>query len=95
MNRVRGPSSINKSRATPQTLCQKCLQRDKSRKIMQFKIQANLPSRHYSFECKATTQERPYTSRPSRTQQLANPKLIPSLTNEVPIELLRKWVVHT
>ncbi|KAM0344574.1 hypothetical protein ACHAPU_007348 [Fusarium lateritium] len=38
--------------------------------------------RHYSYECKASTQERPYASRPSRSQQLRNPKLVPKLTNE-------------
>ncbi|ESU16743.1 hypothetical protein FGSG_10073 [Fusarium graminearum PH-1] len=38
--------------------------------------------RHYSYECKATAQERPYVSRPSRSQQLRNPKLVPKLTNE-------------
>ncbi|PYH82129.1 hypothetical protein BO82DRAFT_383180 [Aspergillus uvarum CBS 121591] len=37
---------------------------------------------HYSYECKATAQERPYMSRPSRTQQLQNPKLRPQLTND-------------
>ncbi|KAK6720367.1 hypothetical protein SNK05_003475 [Fusarium graminearum] len=37
---------------------------------------------HYSYECKATAQERPYVSRPSRSQQLRNPKLVPKLTNE-------------
>ena len=47
-------------------------------------------SRHYSYECKATAQERPYTSRPSRTQQLLNPKLAPKLNSDVPNELLRK-----
>ncbi|KAH8782586.1 hypothetical protein BGZ57DRAFT_758805, partial [Hyaloscypha finlandica] len=46
--------------------------------------------RHYSYECKAVAQERPYVSRPSRTQQLLNPKLVPKLTSEVPQELLRK-----
>jgi len=45
---------------------------------------------HYSFECKAVAQERPYVSRPSRTQQLLNPKLVPKLTSDVPQELLRK-----
>ncbi|KXJ91168.1 zinc knuckle-domain-containing protein [Microdochium bolleyi] len=39
---------------------------------------------HYTYECKATAQERPYVPRPSRTQQLFNPKLVPKLTNEVP-----------
>ncbi|KAJ5587873.1 uncharacterized protein N7459_003638 [Penicillium hispanicum] len=45
--------------------------------------------RHYSYECKATAQERPYTSRPSRTQQLQNPRLMPKLSTEVPNDLLR------
>ncbi|KAL9138540.1 MAG: hypothetical protein Q9175_000222 [Cornicularia normoerica] len=47
-------------------------------------------SRHYSYECKAPAQERPYTSRPSRTQQLINPKLVPKLTSDTPNDLLRK-----
>lgn len=34
---------------------------------------------HYSYECKASLQSRPYTSRASRTQQLRNPKLKPML----------------
>lgn len=62
-----------RSKATADTLCQKCLKRG-----------------HYSYECKATAQERPYQSRPSRTQQLLNPKLKPKLTTEVPEDLLRK-----
>ncbi|KAI0440224.1 zinc knuckle-domain-containing protein [Xylaria telfairii] len=37
---------------------------------------------HYSYECKASTQERPYVARPSRTQQLFNPKLAPKLASE-------------
>jgi ribosomal protein L34E len=45
---------------------------------------------HYSYECTASTQERPYKSRPSRTQQLLNPKLKPKLTTEVPEDLVRK-----
>jgi len=36
---------------------------------------------HYSYECKAAAQERPYTARPSRGQQLLNPNLRPKLTN--------------
>ncbi|KAI5289473.1 hypothetical protein KEM54_003795 [Ascosphaera aggregata] len=40
--------------------------------------------RHYSYECRASTQERPYVSRPSRTKQLANPKLRPELTKDIP-----------
>ncbi|KAI1812533.1 zinc knuckle-domain-containing protein [Poronia punctata] len=39
---------------------------------------------HYSYECKASAQERPYIPRPSRTQQLFNPKLVPKLTSETP-----------
>jgi hypothetical protein len=61
------------SKASADTLCQKCLKRG-----------------HYSYECKASTQERPYKSRPSRTQQLLNPKLKPKLTTEVPEDLVRK-----
>ncbi|KAI0842667.1 hypothetical protein F5Y06DRAFT_258226 [Hypoxylon sp. FL0890] len=45
---------------------------------------------HYSYECKASTQERPYVSRPSRTQQLFNPKLVPKLTSDVPDNLQKK-----
>ncbi|KAL2352772.1 zinc knuckle-domain-containing protein [Cryomyces antarcticus] len=45
---------------------------------------------HYSYECKAQAQDRPYISRPSRTQQLLNPKLVPQLTSDVPNDLLRK-----
>ncbi|RKF64886.1 hypothetical protein OnM2_015025 [Erysiphe neolycopersici] len=45
---------------------------------------------HYSYECKAATHERPYISRPSRTQQLLNPNLVPKLSNEVPHDLLIK-----
>ncbi|KAK0728612.1 zinc knuckle-domain-containing protein [Lasiosphaeria miniovina] len=45
---------------------------------------------HYSYECKAAPQERPYIARPSRTQQLFNPKLLPKLSNEVPDALQRK-----
>ncbi|PYH41541.1 zinc finger CCHC-type containing 10 [Aspergillus saccharolyticus JOP 1030-1] len=44
---------------------------------------------HYSYECKVTAQERPYMSRPSRTQQLQNPKLRPQLTNDAYKDALR------
>lgn len=73
MIRPRGPFSSAPSKASPQTLCQKCLKRG-----------------HYSYECKSSTQERPYASRPSRSQQLTNPKLLPKLTSDVPNDLLRK-----
>ena len=62
-----------RSKASADTLCQKCLQRG-----------------HYSYECKAPAQERPYKSRPSRTQQLLNPQLKPKLNTHVPDDLLRK-----
>ncbi|KAH7149486.1 zinc knuckle-domain-containing protein [Dactylonectria estremocensis] len=45
---------------------------------------------HYSYECKASAQDRPYVSRPSRSQQLRNPKLVPKLTNDSPNPLERK-----
>ncbi|KAB5535088.1 zinc knuckle-domain-containing protein [Coniochaeta sp. 2T2.1] len=45
---------------------------------------------HYSYECKASAQERPYVPRPSRTQQLLNPKLVPKLNTEVLDDLLQK-----
>jgi len=73
MIRSRGPFSGGPSKASPQTLCQKCLKKG-----------------HYSYECKATTQERPYASRPSRTQQLNNPKLAPKLLSDIPNGLLQK-----
>ncbi|KAI0012245.1 zinc knuckle-domain-containing protein [Xylariaceae sp. FL0662B] len=38
---------------------------------------------HYSYECKVSTQDRPYIPRPSRTQQLLNPRLVPKLTSDV------------
>ncbi|RKK19917.1 hypothetical protein BFJ63_vAg10701 [Fusarium oxysporum f. sp. narcissi] len=47
---------------------------------------------HYSYECKATAQERPYVSRPSRSQQFRNPKLVPKLTNETLNPLEKKLV---
>ncbi|KAK0635635.1 hypothetical protein B0T17DRAFT_503147 [Bombardia bombarda] len=51
---------------------------------------SNAKKRHYSYDCKAAPQERPYVPRPSRTQQLFNPKLLPKLSNEVPDALMRK-----
>jgi len=45
---------------------------------------------HYSYECKTAPQERPYKARPSRTQQLLNPKLVPRLTSDTPDSLQRK-----
>ncbi|KAK5697017.1 hypothetical protein LTR17_024084 [Elasticomyces elasticus] len=39
---------------------------------------------HYSYECTSAKQERPYVSRPSRTQQLLNPKLAPKIIEAPP-----------
>jgi len=91
MNRYRGPPSNNASKAGANTLCQKCLKRDMYYEIRLLLPSANLALRHYSFECKAAVQERPYISRPSRTQQLHNPKLTPQLNSDVPNDLLRKY----
>ena len=74
MNRYSGPPS----KATPSTLCQKCLERG-----------------HYSYECKAKAQQRPYRSRPSRTQQLFNPDLRPKLASDTPDPVLRQCVHRT
>ncbi|RDW76263.1 uncharacterized protein DSM5745_06255 [Aspergillus mulundensis] len=41
------------------------------------------------YECKVTAQERPYLARPSRTQQLQNPKLRPQLTTDIPSDAVR------
>ncbi|OOQ84031.1 hypothetical protein PEBR_31949 [Penicillium brasilianum] len=72
MNRYRNAPGLRSgpSKASPTTLCQKCLKRD-------------------IYECKATAQERPYTARPSRTQQLLNPRLMPKLSEDVPTDLER------
>ncbi|GAB7330226.1 hypothetical protein MBLNU13_g01886t1 [Cladosporium sp. NU13] len=45
---------------------------------------------HFSYECKASQQDRPYISRPSRTQQLANPKLAAKITNAAPKDEIPK-----
>ncbi|EZF72884.1 hypothetical protein H105_05160 [Trichophyton soudanense CBS 452.61] len=71
MNRYRNiPGRAAPSKATPTTVCQKCLKKD-------------------SYECTTQLQERPYGARPSRTQQLSNPRLRPQLSTEVPNDLLR------
>ncbi|KAH8666412.1 zinc knuckle-domain-containing protein [Xylariales sp. PMI_506] len=54
------------------------------------KCQKCLKTGHYSYECKASVQDRPYIPRPSRTQQLQNPKLVPKLTEAAPPELQKK-----
>ena len=80
------------SKATPSTLCQKCLKRDMLIPPMPSLGSTNIFLRHFSYECKALAQERPYVARPSRTQQLMNPKLVPQLTSDVPNDLNRKYV---
>ncbi|TVY38302.1 hypothetical protein LSUB1_G003692 [Lachnellula subtilissima] len=42
---------------------------------------------------KCLKKDRPYVPRPSRTQQLLNPKLVPKLTSDVPNDLSKKFVV--
>jgi hypothetical protein len=92
MNQYQGISVRGSSKATASTLCQKCLKRDKPNNPLERNSVLTVILRHYSFECKAVAQERPYVSRPSRTQQLLNPKLVPKLTSDVPQDLLRKYV---
>ncbi|KAK1717067.1 hypothetical protein BDP67DRAFT_382774, partial [Colletotrichum lupini] len=71
--------------------CQKCLKRDKSTsKRYVANIKLTLTERHYSYECKESATARPYVSRPSRTQQLRNPKLMPKLSNDTPDDAQRK-----
>jgi Zinc knuckle len=43
---------------------------------------------HYSYECKASLQDRPYASRPSRSQMFKNPKLAPPLASDKPNDLM-------
>ena len=66
-----------------------------------FIVQANLQQcqkcleyGHYSYECKAS--ERPYKARPTRTQILKNPKLLPKLSiDEEPNSLLEKYSLNS
>ena len=85
----RGPS-----KATPANVqCQKCLKRDMSPPSpprARLRQMLTFAARHYTYECKATAQERPYVARPSRTQQLFNPKLVPKLASEIPDPLQDK-----
>jgi len=68
--------SSNRPRASPSTVCQKCLK-----------------TGHFIYECKF---ERPYVSRPSRTEQLENPNVLAKLkaagkpSVEVPEEFKKK-----
>ncbi|CAP72716.1 uncharacterized protein PODANS_2_1460 [Podospora anserina S mat+] len=89
MWRRSGPSKATSTNVQ----CQKCLKRDTyfsfHRNYFHFP-HLTLTARHYSYECKASAQERPYIPRPSRTQQLFNPKLQPKLTNAVPDDIEKK-----
>ena len=84
---------VGPPKKTPESVqCQKCLKRDKLSPMIQ-KLSSHtltFTARHYTYECKAAPQERPYIPRPSRTQQLRNPKLLPKLTNAVPDHLQQK-----
>ncbi|KAF7549833.1 hypothetical protein G7046_g8212 [Stylonectria norvegica] len=87
----RGGGRGGPSRSTPSNVqCQKCLKRD----MLTFHVftshKLTFAARHYSYECKAPAAERPYVSRPSRTQQLRNPKLVPKLTEATPTPVERK-----
>jgi hypothetical protein len=93
MNRyARGPAIGGPSKATASTTCQKCLKKDTFTSVYDSIQNSDDWLRHYSYECKAVVQERPYVTRPSRTQQLMNPKLLPKLMSDVPQDLLRKYV---
>lgn len=82
---------FSQAKATSSTVCQKCLERGTwGQGQSGFRNNANeLKIGHYTFECKNS---RPYVSRPSRTQQLENPKLQEKLrsTVEVPDEFKKK-----
>ena len=86
--------STNQPRATSSTTCQKCLQ-----KVIWISLQRVIDLNannvgHFIYECKY---ERPYISRPSRTQQLENPRLLAKLkaegkpSVEVPEEFKTKY----
>jgi len=70
---------MNRSKATATTLCQKCLKRGKYSGTANLKANTDEPKGHFSYECTASKQDRPYVSRPSRTQQLLNPELAPKI----------------
>ena len=72
--------SSNQPRATSSTVCQKCLGSGKN-----FAFTCSLCdyltiiTGHFTYECK---NNRPYVTRPSRTQQLENPRLLAKLRAE-------------
>jgi hypothetical protein len=91
-------------RATSSTICQKCLRTGSSPFFLFFPSLANRPpdqplkhlTGHFTYECKAT---RPYVSRPSRTAQLENPRVLAKLkadgkpSVDVPEEFKNKFVL--
>lgn len=88
--------STNQPRATSTTICQKCLGSGKQLiSAFAYKFRQNFGVGHFIYECKST---RPYVSRPSRTQQLENPRVLAKLkaegkpSVEVPEEFKHKYV---
>jgi hypothetical protein len=72
-----GSRSSNQPRATTSTVCQKCLGRGEySCNLFPLVLTDVQFQGHFIYECKNT---RPYLSRPSRTQQLENPRLLAKL----------------
>ena len=66
----------------PQLPCVRNASNEVSYAYWESELTTNDNPGHYSYECVA--QDRPYAPRPSRTQQLLNPKLVPKITAEVP-----------
>ncbi|RDA90821.1 hypothetical protein CP533_0514 [Ophiocordyceps camponoti-saundersi (nom. inval.)] len=73
--------------------CQKCLKKDELF-LTSTRLSRQLTAwpRHYSYQCKASAQDRPYVSRPSRSQQLRNPKLVPELTGALQPPATKKGI---
>ncbi|KAG6376975.1 hypothetical protein JVT61DRAFT_1015 [Boletus reticuloceps] len=87
--------SYNNPRGTSTTVCQKCLQTGEIFWISDVKRRDSTSSSqvHFIYECKS---ERPYVSRPSRTEMLQNPRVLAKLkadgkpSVEVPEEFKKK-----
>ncbi|KAF8895528.1 hypothetical protein BD779DRAFT_735516 [Infundibulicybe gibba] len=71
--------SGNHPRATSSTICQKCLGTGFLSLHIPNGYYVYTPQGHFIYECKST---RPYVSRPSRTQQLENPRILAKLKAE-------------
>jgi hypothetical protein len=88
-------SRAGRSKPAPANVqCQKCLKRDMCYHVtlLCHFVKLTHSVSHYSYECKAAPQERPYVARPSRTQQLLNPKLVPKLSSDTYNPLEEKLV---